>query len=174
MGQYLTPNTLLPLVPPSLHQAKKERMLQVSLSSADLPPGPKSSMMQQGPTQIPHLTLNLFLLCSFLKMLLPPSRPTPGAPQGLLLLPIHGPRVCLLPLNISLSSPVLSSHSEPACSPLIHPMLNHSTCSPRQQKEDSGFEPQPSPSHRGNVGRDLTVLTHLTCSLQTGSMTHTR
>lgn len=113
--------------------------------------------MQQGPTQIPHLTLNLFLLCSFLKMLLPPSRPTPGAPQGLLLLPIHGPKVCLLPLNRSLSSPVLSSHSEPPCSPLIHALLYHSTCSPRQQEEDSGFEPQPSPSHRGNVGRDLSV-----------------
>lgn len=121
MGQYLTLNLSSSSPTLSLSGKKKRRTLQVSLSRADLPPGPKSSMMQQGPTQIPHLTRNLFLLCSFLKMLLPPSRPTPRAPQGLLLLPVHGPRVCLSPLNTSLSSPVLSSHSEPACSPLIHP-----------------------------------------------------
>lgn len=120
--------------------------------------GQSQSLMQQGPTQIPHLTLNLFLLCSFLKMLLPPSWPTPGAPQRLLLLPIHGPRVCLLPPNISLLSPVLCSHPEPVCSTLVHPLLYGSTCFLRQQKEDSGFEPQPSPSHRGNVGRDLIEL----------------
>lgn len=120
MGQYLTLNLSSSSPTLSLSGKKKRRTLQVSLSRADLPPGPKSSMMQQGPTQIPHLTRNLFLLCSFLKMLLPPSRPTPRAPQGLLLLPVHGPRVCLSPLNTSPSSPVLSSHSEPACSPL-HP-----------------------------------------------------
>lgn len=154
MGQDLTPNTVLPLVPPYLRQAKEDAcsksLLPVLVVSDATGPNPNSSSY---PEPVPPVFLSQDAVTTH-----PPSRPTPGAPQRLLLLPIHGPRGCLLPLNISLSSPVLGAHPEPACSPRVHPLLNGSTCSLRQQKEDSGFEPQPSPSHRGNVGRDLTVL----------------
>lgn len=138
-------------------------------SSGALPRGPKSVSDATGPnpnsTSYPKPVPPVFLSQDAITTL--SSRPTPGAPQRLLLLPIHGPRVCRLPPNISLFSPVLSSHPEPACSPLVHPLLYDSTCSLRQQKEDSGFEPQPSPSHPPwECGEGSNSVTHLTCSLQ--------
>lgn len=117
--------------------------------------GQSQSLMQQGPTQIPHLTLNLFLLCSFLKMLLPPSRPLWGLLNAFCCCQSMAPGSvsCLQTyLCLVLSSALIQNLPAP------HWSIPSSTCSQRQQKEDSGFEPQPSPSHRGNMGRDLVVL----------------